>query len=319
MLDSGGRPGDEFALNFAHALGEPAWALGFRTHMSDFQVAETLGFTPDGDGEHLLLHLRKTGQNTRWVALQLANFYGVPEYSVGYCGLKDRRAVTSQWFSVQLPGNTAPALPAIEGCEVIDSARHLRKLRPGMHRDNRFTIRLRDGAGHQDAINGRLAAIARSGVPNYFGEQRFGRDAGNLREVAAIVSRPRPRFRGKKGGLYLSAARSWLFNLVLDRRVRDGSWQMVPDGPLWGRGRSAADVDTGATEAEVLAPWRHWCEVLEHSGLSQERRPLVLMPDSFAWSWQDGDLTLSFGLPPGTFATALLREVAGLRVADNPE
>lgn len=304
----------EFSLDFPYSLDQPPHAMGFRTSPGDFQVTENLGFTPAGEGEHVLFHIRKTGQNTRWVAHQLASFFGVAEGAVGYCGLKDRWAVTTQWFSVHLPGKYNGSTPAIEGCEILNEDRHTRKLKPGMHRDNIFLIILRGTGKCQADLERRLGIISKQGVPNYFGEQRFGKNANNLFEVKKILSAKRPRFGGKRGGLYLSAARSWLFNQVLANRVLTGSWQTCHDGPLWGRGRPLVEAALALEEQEILGPWSDWCYALEHSGLKQERRTLVLRPAAFQWKWDDLNLELEFALPPGGYATSLLRELAQLRL-----
>ncbi|MCK9469653.1 MAG: tRNA pseudouridine(13) synthase TruD [Porticoccaceae bacterium] len=308
--------GAAYSLDFPRAHGTPAGKALFRTVSADFQVDETLGFTPEGRGEHLYLQVRKTDQNTRWVAGLLASAFAVDLAAVGYSGLKDRRAITTQWFSVTLPGaEEVPPLPVLEGCEIIAAGRHPRKLRPGSHRENRFLIRLRQFEGDRDALVARLEAVGRSGVPNYFGEQRFGIDGGNLLEVERILAMRSPRFKGRRGGLYLSAARSWLFNQVLAARVLDGSWQEEgADGPLWGRGRTLAVATLAEREAAVLAPWQSWCDALEHSGLRQERRLLGLTPGDFHWTLEGDELVLGFTLPPGCYATALLRELAVLDV-----
>lgn len=312
-----------FDLDFPRSLERPTTEAGFRVRCRDFQVDERAGFEPSGEGEHLLLQVRKENENTRWLAKLLAEHYGVEESAVGYCGLKDRRALTRQWFSIHLPGqaDTGP-MPAGPGFKVLAAARHSRKLRPGMHEGNDFVICLRGLGGDSDAIEQRLALIRDRGVPNYFGEQRFGIDGGNLAEVERIVARSRPRFKGRRGGLYLSAARSWLFNLVLADRVREGTWNSClegeprPEGPLWGRGRSAAAGAVADYESALLQPWRAWCDALEHSGLGQERRSLVLVPEGLRWQWLGQDVELAFGLPPGTYATALLREVALLKAPE---
>ena len=303
-----------FSLDFPRALSRPAHRAGFRTFPEDFRVDEVLGFYPAGEGEHLYLKIRKTGENTRWIAHRLAGFYGVPDGAVGYCGMKDRRAVTTQWFSVHLPGAGDFGDPQLTGCEILETARHRHKLKPGMHAGNGFVIVLRCPPGAREDLDRRLAAIAAGGVPNYFGEQRFGRDGGNLREVAGIVASGRPRFRGKRGGIYLSAARAWLFNQVLAAHVASGEWRCIPDGPLWGRGRLPVAQSLAEQEQAILASWNTWCDALEHSGLRQQRRTLVLTPDQLTWRWSGDNLNLSFALPPGAYATAVLREVAELAV-----
>lgn len=300
-------------LDFPRAHGEVPGAALFRQACADFQVDEDLGIEPEGRGEHLYLRIRKSDQNTRWVAKLLGEHFGVDPGLVGHAGLKDRRAVTTQWFSLQLPGTEGvPPLPSLAGCEILAAARHPRKLRTGSHRGNRFVIRLRDFTGDVDGLEARLGLIAAEGVPNYFGEQRFGIDGGNLAEVRRILAMPSPRFKGQRGGLYLSAARSWLFNQVLAARVRDGSWRAVADGPLWGRGRTIAAPEVAAYEEAVLAPWQPWRHALEHSGLRQERRALVLRPEQLTWWWDGADLVLAFALAPGCYATAVLRELAVL-------
>lgn len=340
----------EFSLAFPFALGEPQVRAGFRVQPEDFQVDEQLGFALAGEGEHLYVHLRKRGANTAWVAEQLAKFAGVSSKDLGYAGRKDRRAVTSQWFSIYLPGRSAPdwASWSLADVELLASGRHTHKLRPGDHAANRFVIRLRDlvplveQEHWQAQLEVRLSHIQRTGVPNYFGEQRFGREANNLRQVDALVAsaqqRPpsekasqgrrksRGRFsqdRSPAKGMLLSAARSWLFNQVLAERVSSGNWQQPllgqdhADGPLWGRGRPQVTGDCADLESRVLASWGDWLNWLEHQGLQQERRPLQLLPKDFNWHWQGTDLLMVFELAPGQFATALLRELAQLQLPDD--
>ncbi len=326
----------QFSLSFPHAFGSPEVTARFRESPEDFQVVETLGFELSGEGEHQCLYIEKEDQNTRWVAHLLAESFEVEEVAVGYCGLKDRRAVTRQWFSVHLPaGQDLPLsrMLQLDGCRVLKMVRHHKKLRRGMHAGNHFRIRLRQLMGDRQAVVSRLETIAREGVPNYFGEQRFGREAGNLHEAEKLLQqrssdrsqrRKKTRKGAGKGGLYLSAARSYLFNLVLAERVARHSWNIpmpdetLPSGPLWGRGRTQVPEGVRQLESEVLEAWQDWCHGLEFSGLSQERRPLVLHPEGFEWCWQnrelgDGvDLELAFFLPPGCFATSVLRELANL-------
>ncbi|MEX1033449.1 MAG: tRNA pseudouridine(13) synthase TruD [Cellvibrionaceae bacterium] len=278
----------DYSLDFSHTSGKPEFRAVLRSTPEDFCVEEVLDFVPCGEGEHLYLHIRKCNQNTLWVARQLARFCGVKDMDVGYCGLKDRRAVTSQWFSVYRPKGPPLDWPGFvaDGVELLSATRHTHKLKPGLHQANLFTIRLRECAGEL----GDMQAIGR-GVPNYFGEQRFG-----------------------------IAARAYLFNQVLSARVARGNWQTrlsgdmgeFPTGPLWGRGRSPVGGATSELEQAVLAPWSHWCKGLEHVGLQQERRILVCRPHDFAVAWQDSDLRLTFGLGPGQYATTVLREVAQL-------
>jgi len=332
---------------WAHAFGPPPVAGLLRRRPEDFAVDEVLGFAPDGEGEHVLLRVRKRGANTDWVARELARFAGVRPGDVSYAGLKDRNAVTSQWFSLRLAGAAEPDWPALQldGVEVLEAARHRRKLRRGALAGNRFEIVVRDLQGSGAELEPRLQAVRERGVPNYFGPQRFGRDGGNLERAEALFAgRLNERNRNRRG-LYLSAARSFLFNQVLAHRVRDGSWETAlagealvlagsrsffvveapdaevdrrlaegdidPSGPLWGRGEPPVQGAARALEEEVLAPYPLFREGLEAAGMEAERRPLRLRPQGLEGGLEDGGsaLRVRFTLPAGCYATVVLREL----------
>ena len=308
------------ALDWPRAYGGAAISGNFRTVPEDFVVDE-MAVPPVADsGEHVYLLVQKRGANTAWVAQQIARLAGVRTQDIGYYGLKDRHAVTTQWFSIYLGQKPEADWSALDSDEVTLLQRHRgpRKLRRGEHAGNRFAIRLRDIRGDRNRAEQVLARVA-GGVPNYFGEQRFGRDGGNL-DLARRLAEEGGRVRKSDRAFAMSAARSWLFNSVLAERVRSDNWQQVlpgepesePSGPLWGRGRNLASDQLAELEQRVIDPWQSWCNWLEHCGLQQERRALVLRPEAFSWEWQDEDLTLQFALPVGAFATALLREVAEL-------
>jgi tRNA pseudouridine13 synthase len=330
-------------LPFAH--GGPALAATLRATPGDFVVEEILGYGADGDGEHALLTVEKRGANTDWVARELARFAGVPPLAVGYAGLKDRHALTRQAFSVQLAGTPEPDWAAFphEEVRVLASARHRRKLKRGALAGNRFVLVLRDVRGDRDRADAVLAALATRGVPNYFGEQRFGHGGGN-------VDRARAMFAGRRvdratRSMLVSAARSQLFNAVLAERVqrdcwdtpldgeiwclsgsrswfgpeawtpalaqRLGSGDIHPSGPLWGRGAPPATGAAAALENAVAAAEPALVAGLVAAGLEQERRPLRLQPAGMAWRWLDSTaLQLEFALPPGAYATVVVRELA---------
>ena len=289
----------------------------------DFVVTELPLQPPDGEGEHLWLEVEKNGANTAFVAQQLAAAAGVPDRDVGHAGLKDRHAVTRQWFSVHLPRGETPDLGTLQHPEfrVLQQSRHVRKLRPGDLRGNRFRIVLRDLSGDRDAVEARLQAVATSGVPNYFGAQRFGFEGGNVEQGRAMLAREIRVHNPKKKGLYLSAVRSFVFNEVLALRIAQGLWGRTlpgdllddagrPTGPLWGRGRLATSADALALERSVAERHARLCDGLEHAGLDQERRALVASPEGLAWEWPQADqLVLGFSLPAGVYATSVLDEI----------
>ncbi len=322
------------------AHGEPPVRARWRAVPEDFVVEEVLG-------QHVLLQVRKRGANTQWVARELARIAGVAPLAVGYSGLKDRDAVTTQWFSVDLAGRPEPDWGGLApgAVEVLGAHRHDRKLRRGSHRANRFTLRLREVAGEREALAVRLLRLLEAGFPNYFGEQRFGRDGGNPdKALAMLAGRLRAKDRAERG-LYLSAARSVLFNRVLAARVVAGTWdrllagevlmldgrhsrflagepaeelvarlargELHPTGPLWGRGEAESRGQARGAEEAALAGCEAWCRGLEQAGLEQDRRALRVLTRDLAWRWVGEDaLELTFTLPAGAYATALLREVA---------
>lgn len=330
---------------WAYSLGEPTCHAFIRSVPEDFIVDEELGFDPDGEGNHAFLYIRKRNTNTAWLARQLAELAGVPLSEVGFAGLKDRHAVTTQYFTVNLSGKAEPDWQQLASRDVqfLEITRHRRKLRRGKLRENRFCITLRDLSGDCD-LEPRLETIARDGVPNYFGEQRFGHDGNNLVMARAMFSgEHRERDRHIRG-LYLSAARSWLFNKVLSARVMQGNWnsalpgeslitngttsafsvrllsreieqkvsqgELHPSGPLWGQGRPSSLADAQALELSVLQGEEVLCRGLEQAGLQQERRALRLPVKALQWSSkQDGALQLKFTLQPGAYATSVLREI----------
>lgn len=342
---------EERAQQWQFAFGRPVATGRLRSVPEDFRVDEELGFEPDGSGEHLLLQVRKRNTNTEWLARQIARIAGVRPRDVSYAGLKDRHAVTSQWFSIHLPGREDPDWSELGSDDVhlLRAARHGRKLRRGALELNRFTITVRELKGDSEELGERLAAIAARGVPNYFGAQRFGRGYANLDRARALFEGARERDRHKRG-LYLSAARSFLFNEVLSRRVEEGCWDALlpgecamlagsrsffvasapdadlaarlasgdihPSGPLWGRGELPSRDAAAELERSVVGEYPLFTEGLERAGLEQERRPLRLVPAGFEWTLEENTLELRFTLPAGAFATSVLRELVCVEAED---
>lgn len=347
--DVGGTPARVHAQQaqsaHAHAHGAPALRARMRSVPEDFIVEEIDAFPPSGAGEHLLLTVRKRGMNTGFAAKTIAQWAGVAESAIGYAGMKDRHALTTQRFSVWLPKKTAPEVASLHGddLEPLEAHWHSRKLPRGAHAGNRFVLTLREVEGEREAIEARLAAIAARGVPNYFGEQRFGR--GDNIGKALVMFAGRRMGRDERGFL-LSAARAELFNRALSARVADGRWDapcagevwmldgsrsvfgpepwsealaerlarfdIHPSGPLWGRGELRSTDESLAIELAALADETALAlrNGLERAGLQQERRALRLQAQGLAWEWPDArTLRLRFALPPGGYATAVLREL----------
>lgn len=322
------------------ALGEAVLSARIREQPEDFRVDEVLGFVPGGGGEHLFVCVEKRQANTGWIAKQLAKWAGIAPMGVGYAGLKDRHAVTRQWFSLHLPKRIAPAT-AFEDAEavLIEQIWHNRKLPRGALKGNRFHLRLRGVDGAHEAIEQRLADIAARGVPNYFGAQRFGRDGRNLQAAEALFAGR--RFDREERSILLSSARSAIFNTVLGARVQRGDWDQLiegevcmldgshsvfgpepitpelteraqrmdihPTGPLWGAGALRCTGELAALETDCAAQFEALRAGLESIDLKQERRALRLPVRELAWRFEDAaTLQIEFFLPAGAFATSVL-------------
>jgi tRNA pseudouridine13 synthase len=330
-------------LPYAH--GGPAGRGQIRAVPEEFQVEEVLGFEPEGQGEHVFLWVEKRGENTEWVAKHLARFAEVAPRAVGYAGLKDRHALTRQWFSVQLPGRADPDWSSLDSASlrVLRSVRHRKKLPRGALSGNRFRLGVRLAEVQEDMLEQRLRQVAAQGVPNYFGEQRFGRDGGNVEQARRWFSGDGGKPDRHLAGLYLSAVRSFLFNEMLAARVADGSWNQAlpgdvfmfshghsffaapeisediaerlaagkihPSGPLWGQGESPAQGAELALEQAVTQSHADLCEGLCRHGAEMGRRPYRLLAESLTWQRDGQVLWLEFFLPAGAYATTLLREL----------
>jgi len=332
----------------------PSLSAIVRSTPEDFVVREQLGFVPDGSGEHAFLHLEKRGLNTQDLAQRIADFSAVPLRDIGFSGMKDRNAVTSQWFSVGLAGRAEPDWQRLSergDVWVLGASRHARKLRRGVHRGNHFCLTLRQLRGDMQSLIQALEQVRSEGVPNYFGEQRFGRNGSTLLQARNWQERGGRRITRTKRGLFLSALRSQLFNSLLAARVEAGTWNQVLPGdacmlqgtrsqfaceavdadierraaggdihpalPLWGTGKPLQGVERRSEQSAVLAAEQAVCEFLEATGLQLDYRPARALADDFCWKFcDDGSLRLEFGLGPGSYATAVLAQIIQYKQGD---
>ena len=325
--------------NLTYLYGKPNATAEFKSSAEDFRVDEELGFELTGSGEHVCLQVLKKGENTQFIAKQIAKIAGTQARNVSYPGLKDRNAVTSQWFSVPVPIKKEVDFSSLnsDSVKILQQVRHNRKLKTGCHKANRFTIVLRNCSSVSEVLT-RINAV-RQGVPNYFGAQRFGHNGHNL-ELAEQLFAGKEIHDKKLRGIIISAARSHIFNQVVSQRIaqygiaktmteevfllngsnaffkeeisletvnRLASGDIHLSAPLAGKG------EQGVTEQEQawLAPFASWCESLAQLGLKSERRNMRLYPEKFEVHHVDEDvIEFSFALPKGCFATSVLRELA---------
>ena len=316
-----------------------------KAECADFVVKEQLGYDMSGDGEFVAVKVRKTDCNTLFVGEQLAKFAGISARNMSYAGLKDRKAVTEQWFSLQIPGQPTPDFSqfSLEGVEILEVTRHQRKIRIGSLQGNHFEILLRN-AEETDELKVRLDFLAKNGFPNYFTEQRFGRDGNNLTQALRWANGEIKVKDRHKRSFYLSAARSEIFNLIVSKRMEldlaqqilvgdvlqlngSHSWFVVDESedlaqlqqrlaqqdvlltaPLIGEEEKSA-VDF---EHEIFAQHQALFALMRQERMKAARRPILMHPQYFQWQFEPNGLLLQFALPAGSYATALIRELVNI-------
>ena len=301
---------DFTSRDLPHANKHPRSPGRIRCEIADFKVSEELSFSPSDDGEHLLLHVRRSNLTTPDVRGRLAKEFRTKSKNVGYVGLKDKRSIATQWFSV--PVETPARSIVVPDIEILQHRRHRKKLRTSDGCQNKFEILVRDIV--PASVNSQTMAL----VPNYFGQQRFGRDGRNVTDAMKWIRKGKPRISPFLKSIYISSLRSYVFNLVLAERVQRGDWRSliegdaavdgVPTGPLWGRGRSSVNGLAKEIEESTVRSVAPVTKALEWVGLNQERRSLAVAPIDLKCEVVKDTALVRFALPTGSYATSVLHE-----------
>lgn len=316
----------------------------FKSAPEDFEVEEVPAYLPSGSGDHLYLWIEKVGRDTPEVVKALARALEVNERDVGYAGLKDRQAVTRQFVSVPASAEAKLSAFSFEGVRVLEAKRHGNKLRTGHLRGNRFRIRLRE-VSHPEHIGPILERLQRVGVPNYFGEQRFGRDDNSEKGRRLILGErldraPSP-FQRK---MYLSAFQSLLFNQALAQRITEGTlakallgdvlrktdtgglfvcedpavdqprveaFEVSPAGPMFGPKMTKAAGEVAEREAALLREAGVTAEDFRRGKSETEgtRRPYRIPLEDVRVEDEGTARVISFTLPKGSYATVVMAEL----------
>jgi len=298
-----------YDLAFPRASNSAPSAGNIKTQVEDFFVEELMHPELSGEGEHVWLWVEKSGQNTEYVAGQIAQFANVKKMDVGLSGLKDRWAKTQQWFSVYLGAKSEPDWAAfdLEHVTILKHIRHSKKLRRGEHDANRFRIVVRELDRVDDLETG-LKIIKEQGFPNYYGLQRFGFQGANLERGERYFEGEIKASRSQRS-FYLSAARSFLFNLNLAEAIKDGVWlSATVGGPLYGDPQEGV-AELSDAEKQILNSYPSLAKGIHKNRLKLERRAFSIMPDNLSWQIEGDTLVLAFDLPSGIFATSLLSEL----------
>ena len=309
----------------------------------DFRVEEVLLYTPTGEGAHTFVRVEKCLSTTEDVARALARAAGVAAGDVGYAGRKDRVAVATQWFSVPgLAPDRALGL-SLPGARVLEAVRHRHKLRTGQLRGNRFRIALREVDRHTAAqAEACLERAGRVGLPNRFGDQRFGRDGQNVARARALLARKRGAGDRRRARFLISALQAAVFNDVLAARSPDwdrveggdvavvhasgglfrvddleaetpraAAFEISPTGPIFGTRVIAPEGAVAQREGAVLAGYGIDLDGLRVPGvrLRGARRSLRVRPTAVSVHGFEAGIELRFTLPPGSYATVLLEEL----------
>ena len=350
MTNKSSHPYQSILHSLQYAFGRPLITGDLKLAPEDFRVTEVMEHQPCGEGEHYWVDATKTNLSSDKVAKALARFADVMNRDVGYAGMKDVNAVTRQWFSVWAPKsqNLDWNKFAFEGVDVHTVTKHSRKIKRGAHTGNKFQILIRNIDGDTSELEDRIAKIKECGVPNYFGSQRFGWNAGNLSKAESMFDGSfKVRDKILKG-LLLSAARSFLFNVVVSSRIEAKTWlnlqpgepanlnggnaiftseeetdnnqrlkslDIHPTAPMWGRGvleASQSYIALRDWEAGVLAEYQLLQQGLENRGLEYQRRALRSVPLDLNFKVEGNHLELNFGLQSGQFATSVLREIVNV-------
>lgn len=330
-------------MKLNYLLGKPQQAGRLKAEFADFIVREELGYPLAGEGEFVAVKVRKTNANTLFVGEQLAKFVGISEKNMSYAGLKDRHAVTEQWFCLHLAGKETPDFSAFEceGVEILEVTRHNRKIRTGALEGNYFELLLSD-VEETDELKQRLNQLQAVGFPNYFTEQRFGRDGHNLTQAQRWASGEISVKDRKKRSFYLSAARSEVFNLVVSQRIADQQMQTVLLGdylqlagsnsffevkaedlvqsqqrldendvlltaPLIGE--NSLEQNGNEREKAIVAQHENLISLMKKERMNAARRAMLCKPQDLHWQFEAEGLRLTFFLNSGSYATGLVREL----------
>ncbi len=315
-----------------------------REQVEDFQVEEIPAYEPSGEGEHLFLWIEKKNVSAEWLLKMVAKRIDMQKRDIGCAGLKDRHAITRQYISV--PTKLEDRIDKINGDDirVLHAKRHNNKIKTGHQKGNKFIIRIRGVAQDQaPAVDAIVERISKVGLPNYYGEQRFGHNYETLDTGLKLLSREPVRVTPFLKKLSLSAVQSLLFNAVLGRRLRDqllskvlngdvmqklsgglfvaenfpeeqerfDRKETVHAGPIFGRKTFAAKFEAAERELSVLAESMLTPASFEGFGNLVEgtrRANLVFLTDLQS-EWDAEGLVMKFSLPSGSYATVLLREV----------
>lgn len=333
-------------MNLPYISGEKGIGGKIREKQEYFIVEEIPAYLPSGQGKHLYINITKKGLSTPDVGQKICEIFNVSENDVGFAGLKDKHAITTQTLSINLENLKMPVEEILEkiktiGVRVNSSNLHNNKLKPGHLKGNKFTITitsLEDIEKSFEIANQIAEKIKKFGIPNYYGAQRFGIQGDNAEKALAILKgelKIRDRFMKK---FLFSSYQSHLCNLYLSKRVENG-FNLIPGdickkhdtgglfvvenieeeqkrydnkeisftAPMFGDRLWFAEKESGEIEKQILADSGLTEEQIKKLGTGTRRLGRLIIDDLTIEKEETG-LKVSFSLPKGAFATVVLRE-----------
>lgn len=328
------------ASPFVFPYGKPEISGRLKQSIDDFQVFESLGFEPSGEGEHLYLYIEKRDTTTDIVSQNLARHFDIKPYHISHSGIKDAKAITRQWFSVHLPKQKElPAVPESDDFKVLEQMWSSKKLKKGVHKGNFFKIKIASVSGDIEQAKQQIEQVKHSGFANYFGEQRFGKGKKNVANAMNAFTYDKKLSRSKKS-LYLSSLRSHLFNETLVSRLNHIEWDQQAEGDcfmlqgtrstfsepitaeikqryqdgdihpiihLMGEGEWLNSSRALEIEQKVIDQHTDILDVLVAQGLKKDKRPIRQLVSDLTYQFNEHDLELSFYLPKGCYATTMIQ------------
>jgi len=320
-----------------------------KVYPEDFIVDEIPAYEASGSGEHLFIHLTKTGITTKEVQKALAKIFNTKRNEVEFAGIKDKHAIASQYFSVWLYNEQDPELVYKLEDEFpvrINSFKfHQRKLKKGHLHGNQFNIKIREPEIDLDEALKRITEIKEKaihpGIPNFYGDQRFGIEGDNPQQGLEILKGERKVKNKWLRQFLLASFQSYLFNYYLAKRIREGLFNeimpgdiakkhetggifIVDDpkteqkrfdnkeicftGPMFGKKMTQAKDKAFDFENSILEEYEITSEELKKAKLTGTRRAGIILPSIETMKEEDG-IRIKFRLPKGSFATIVLREI----------
>ena len=311
----------------------------FEQNEKDFIVDEIPHIEHKGKGNFLILRIKKIEITTWDMIAAFAKHLNIPAEKIGYAGLKDKHATTTQYISIEAKFEKALKKFKHSQIKIIHFTKHTHSIRMGDLAGNRFSINL---YGVDTVEAGRIEKLSRksekNGLPNYFGYQRFGRDKESINQAKEMIKGDTFIEDAKLKKFLISIYQSlffneWLRERVLLSREKNGGKFMLLEGDIY---LSSEDkiftpkkMPQQDFEAKKVVPTGLLCgrNVYRARGKAREieakyddeflydkglRRAAIIFPKDIEYKYDKNFniFNIAFTLPKGSYATVFLENIA---------